>query len=240
MQSQPNSSSVWTSWWLSGKESTCNTGNVGSILGWARSSGRGNGNPLHYSCLGNSMRKRAYGLRGHKRVGQGWAHRLSNSVYFHVWYPQLVVHDGSGLLLRRDESGPMATYTWCLYSFNKNWSPFYEVVSSMLGVSRNFFCKGSDYKYFRLCEPYCLCHDFTLAILAWKAALDKVNKWVCLGSNETLCMDTEMWLSYLWLHQVGIVCGIQDLSSLRNMGSSVQHSGSLIAACILLVVACGI
>ena len=28
---------------------------TGSIPGWGRSPGGGNGNPLHYSCLGNSM-----------------------------------------------------------------------------------------------------------------------------------------------------------------------------------------
>ena len=41
-----------------GKESTCNTGDsgdLGSIPGWGRFPGGGNGNPLQYSCLGNSM-----------------------------------------------------------------------------------------------------------------------------------------------------------------------------------------
>ena len=45
-------------WGFSGKESTCNsgaTGNVGSILGSGRSPGGGNGKPLQYSCLENSM-----------------------------------------------------------------------------------------------------------------------------------------------------------------------------------------
>ena len=36
-----------------GKESTCNTENLGSILGLGRSPGGGLGNPLQYSCLGN-------------------------------------------------------------------------------------------------------------------------------------------------------------------------------------------
>ena len=36
-----------------GKESTCNAGYPGSIPGSGRSPGEGNGNPLHYSCLGN-------------------------------------------------------------------------------------------------------------------------------------------------------------------------------------------
>ena len=38
-----------------GKESACNAGDVGSILGSGRSPGEGNSNPLRYSCLENSM-----------------------------------------------------------------------------------------------------------------------------------------------------------------------------------------
>ena len=37
-----------------GKESTCNAGDVGSILGSGRYPGGGHGNP-HYSCLQNPM-----------------------------------------------------------------------------------------------------------------------------------------------------------------------------------------
>ena len=37
------------------KESACNVGDPGSILGLGRSPGEGNGNPLQYSCLGNPM-----------------------------------------------------------------------------------------------------------------------------------------------------------------------------------------
>ena len=43
------------------KESACNAGDPGSIPGLGRSSGEGNGNLLHYSCLENSM-DRAAGL----------------------------------------------------------------------------------------------------------------------------------------------------------------------------------
>ena len=42
-------------WWLSDKESACNTGDVGLVPGLGRSPGKGNGNLLHYSCLENSM-----------------------------------------------------------------------------------------------------------------------------------------------------------------------------------------
>ena len=38
-----------------GKASACNAGELGSIPGWGRSSGEGNGNPLQYSCLENPM-----------------------------------------------------------------------------------------------------------------------------------------------------------------------------------------
>ena len=37
------------------KESACNAGDSGSILGLGRSAGEGNGNPLQYSCLENPM-----------------------------------------------------------------------------------------------------------------------------------------------------------------------------------------
>ena len=37
------------------KESACNAGDLSSILGSRRSPGEGNGNPLQYSCLENSM-----------------------------------------------------------------------------------------------------------------------------------------------------------------------------------------
>ena len=36
-----------------GKESTCNSGDLGSIAGSGRSPGEGNGNLLQYSCHGN-------------------------------------------------------------------------------------------------------------------------------------------------------------------------------------------
>ena len=38
-----------------GKESACNSGDPGLIPGLGRSPGEGNGNPLQYSCLENSM-----------------------------------------------------------------------------------------------------------------------------------------------------------------------------------------
>ena len=42
------------------KVSARNEGNLGSIPGSGRSYGEGNGNPLQYSCLENSMDRRAW------------------------------------------------------------------------------------------------------------------------------------------------------------------------------------
>ena len=47
-------------WWLNGKESTCQAGDMGSIPELGRPSGEGNGNPLQYSCLENPMDRRVW------------------------------------------------------------------------------------------------------------------------------------------------------------------------------------
>ena len=46
--------------YLSGKESTCNAGDMGTIPGLGRYPGEGNGNSLQYSCLGNAMDREAW------------------------------------------------------------------------------------------------------------------------------------------------------------------------------------
>ena len=47
-------------WWLNGKESACNTGDLGSIPGSGRSPGEGHGNTLHYSSLEHPMDRGAW------------------------------------------------------------------------------------------------------------------------------------------------------------------------------------
>ena len=46
-----------------GKESACNEGDLGSILGLGRSPGEGKGYPLQYSSLENSMDYSPWGLK---------------------------------------------------------------------------------------------------------------------------------------------------------------------------------
>ena len=55
------------------KNLPANVGDTGSISGLGRSPGKGNGNPLQYSCLVNPMDRgawQAYSPLGRKRVGQ--------------------------------------------------------------------------------------------------------------------------------------------------------------------------
>ena len=54
-----------------GKESTCNAGHLGLILGLGRSPGGGPGNPLYYSCLENAHRQRSQQVTVH-RVKKSW------------------------------------------------------------------------------------------------------------------------------------------------------------------------
>ena len=57
--------------WLTGKESACSEGDMGSVPGWGRSPGEGNGNPLQYSCLENPMDRGARRATVHG-VAKNW------------------------------------------------------------------------------------------------------------------------------------------------------------------------
>ena len=56
-------------------ESACNVGDPGSITGSGRSPRKGNGNPLHYSCLDYPMDEEPGELQSMslQRVGHNWA-----------------------------------------------------------------------------------------------------------------------------------------------------------------------
>ena len=65
-----------------GKESAFNGRDPGSIPGSGRSPGEGNGNPLQYSCLENSMDRGAWWATVHG-VAKSWT-QLSNC-HTHSW-----------------------------------------------------------------------------------------------------------------------------------------------------------
>ena len=59
-----------------GKESACNAGDPGLILGSGRSPGEGNGNPLQYSSLETSMDRGAWQSTVHG-VAKSTGHELA-------------------------------------------------------------------------------------------------------------------------------------------------------------------
>ena len=69
-----------------GKESACNAEDPGLMPGSGRSLGEGNGNPLQYSCLENSMNRGAWWATVYG-VTKSWT-RLSDS---HTHRTQLLV-----------------------------------------------------------------------------------------------------------------------------------------------------
>ena len=54
-----------------GKESACNVRDPSSIPGLGRSPGEGNGNPLQYSCLENSMNRGVWRATVHG-IAKSW------------------------------------------------------------------------------------------------------------------------------------------------------------------------
>ena len=66
-----------------GKESASNAGDLGSIPGWGRSPGEGNGNPLQYSCLENPMDRGAW---------RATVHGVENSwTWLNEWHTQPIL-----------------------------------------------------------------------------------------------------------------------------------------------------
>ena len=61
---------------LNSKESACNAGDLGSIPRLGRSPREGNGNPLQYPCLENSIDRGAWWVTVHG-VAKSWS-QLSN------------------------------------------------------------------------------------------------------------------------------------------------------------------
>ena len=81
--------------WLSGKESTCNTEDPGSIPSSGRSPGEGNGNPLQYSCLENPMDRGAWRATVHGVTkSRTWLKQLSTHVFplylFGYFFPSYI------------------------------------------------------------------------------------------------------------------------------------------------------
>ena len=69
---------------LDSKESACNAGDPVLIPGSGRSPGEGNGYPLHYSCLENSMGRGAWWATVHGAAESDMTEQLTLSLNFHL------------------------------------------------------------------------------------------------------------------------------------------------------------
>ena len=69
-----------------GKEPTCDAGDQGLIPGLGSSSGEGNGNPLQYSCLENSMDREAWRVQsmGSQKVRHDWVTNTHTHTHTHT------------------------------------------------------------------------------------------------------------------------------------------------------------
>ena len=104
-----------------GKESACNVGDLGSIPGLGRSPGEGNGHPLQYSGLKNSMDYIVHG------VAKSWTW-LSDfhivNLLFNVYFSYLIY-----ILLK---------HIWSIYSTFKRILPMNKKYQASLGYSSTF------------------------------------------------------------------------------------------------------
>ena len=71
-----------------GKEFACNAGDPSSIPGSGRSPEEGNGNPLQYSCLENSMDGGAWSATVHEIAQSNTTERLTLSYIYRTFMKQ--------------------------------------------------------------------------------------------------------------------------------------------------------
>ena len=102
-----------------GKESACKAGNTGdasSISGSGRSFGVGNGNPLQYSCLENSMDRGVWWATVHG-VTKNWIWLSNNYVYLYMLFCTYS-HEQLALLLNYIKVHSLKQmFLWILWCF---------------------------------------------------------------------------------------------------------------------------
>ena len=93
-----------------GKESACSVGDPGSISGSGRSPGKGNGNPLQYSCLENPMDG------GACQDYSPWGHKESEIINFTLFFFLLILFNhiqyNKISMIQKKNNIPNRIHTW--------------------------------------------------------------------------------------------------------------------------------
>ena len=115
-------------WWLSGKDSACNAGNVCSIPGSGRYPGGGNGNPLQYSYMRNSIDRGACRLQsmGSQRVRHHWATKQQQRKKFQQ---------------NHCPSCSKTSSMWTYFSFICSWRIIYDMLWTIISVFHYYRAK---------------------------------------------------------------------------------------------------
>ena len=100
------------------KNLPANTGDAASIPGSGKAFEVGNGNPLHYSCLENSMHRGAWWatVHGSQRVGQDWAQPHAHFIYIYIYIYIYISFRTHCLLAKVDTAQGMMASTLILYN----------------------------------------------------------------------------------------------------------------------------
>ena len=118
--------------WFSDKESTYSAGDPGLITQSARSPGGGNGNPLWYSCLGNSMERGAWWVTVHGVAkSQTWVRDETRTRIFGYWHQ------------RWEESGHFIW--WWFIGTQESQFPAQREVLSIYWVMGEFFKENLNF-----------------------------------------------------------------------------------------------
>ena len=122
------------------KESACNEGDPGLIPGSGRSPGEGNGNPLQYSHLENSMDRGA--MRSH-RVRHDWTTNIFTFLSLSLWWKPSLSHWATrevphktlrihGTHLGNNGCRPRPCYITALRSLRVEFLQIWKLTSGML------------------------------------------------------------------------------------------------------------
>ena len=192
--------------WLSGKESTCQPGDLGLIPGLGRSPGEGNGNLLQHSCLGNPRNRGACQFIVHgvsmslQRVRLDWACNQSCNLTLLLYS----VGSNSQVPSALKGDGMEATLESVWQSERVSWCYLLEVLLFYISHLES----QSTWNWF-LCEIKIKIYFYFMQIKNWPSIIYlSYIKWICLLIFLDSCFCSLTYLSLLWQNHIFYYFGL--------------------------------